>query len=309
MSCTEPPPPIEPIKLAVQTVWPSYGTAFIAQEKGLFAKYGVQVEFVTNEGYVENLTAYKTKDVDGTFTVFADAIMLDAEGISSRVVYVTEHSDTADLIVGNPNLKSLKDLKDKTISFHGFNTFSHLFVIKSLERVGIQEGEFKIANMTDEKVIQALDNGEIDAAHVWEPIASQAQAKGYKILAKGGDIPNLMVGVLIFKASVVEKRPEAVQSVVNAINEAMHILRDTPDVGIPIIAKYSSLSEAEVAATLKELHLFTLAENKEILQQNGRLFKAGVEIADFFLQKGGIVRIPKVDKLIDNRFVETIQTK
>lgn len=307
-NCAEPPPPAKPIRLSIQTIWPSYGIAFIAQEKGLFAKHGVQVELHPYQDYVENLSAYKTKTIDGTFTVFADVISLNAIGIFSQVVYLLEYSKTADLIVGHPTLNGLQDLKGKTISFDGFNTFSHLFVIKSLEHVGIHEGEFKTANkVIDKKLLEALDNGEIEAAHVWDPIATEAIAKGYKVLAAGEDIPHLMLNTLVFKAAVVKNHPEAVQGIVNALVEAMEILQHFPEKSIEIIAKFFTISETDIRTILEKVHLMTLQENKEMFKEGGDLFKAGQEITDFFYRQGGIAIIPKVDALINSRFINTVR--
>lgn len=306
-NCAESPPPTDPIRLLVQTTWPSHGIAFIAQEKGLFAKHGVQVEFHFCQDYTENLSVYKTKSIDGTFTVFVDVISLNAEGISSQTVYLLEYSKTADLIVGHPTLNSLADLKGKTIAFDGFNTFSHLFVIKSLEHIGIHEGEFKTANkVIDKKLLEALDNGEIEAAHVWEPIATEAIVKGYKVLATGEDVPHLMLDTLIFKASVVKNRPQAIQRIVNALVEAMDILQHSPEESIDIIAKFSTISKTDIHTILEKVHLLTLQENEEMFKEGGDLFKGGQEIIDFFYSKGVLVKIPDLKQVIDGQFVENI---
>jgi NitT/TauT family transport system substrate-binding protein len=193
-SCSSPPSP--PLTIAVQTVWPTTGTTFIAQEKGLFAKYGVPVTLMPVTDYTECLKLYKDGRADVVFMVFGDAIVSEAEGVPTRMVYAMDYSDTADFIVGQPTLKGLNDLKGKKVSFDGFNSFSHLLVLKLLEQTGVQEGEFQAANMSPPEVLEALETGKIQAGHVYGKAITDTLAKGYKILAKAGEISYLMVAGL-----------------------------------------------------------------------------------------------------------------
>ena len=49
-------------------------------------------------------------------------------------MYNTDLSDTGDVIVGK--LENFTDVKGKTISVEGINSYSHLFLIRALESVG-----------------------------------------------------------------------------------------------------------------------------------------------------------------------------
>lgn len=215
ISCSSPPSP--PLIIAVQTIWPTTGTAFIAEEKGLFAKYGVQVTLLPITDYMECLKLYKEGRADVVLMVFGDAIISAPEGVPTSMVYAMDYSDTADFIVEQPTLKSLSDLKGKNVSFDGFNTFSHLFVLKLLEQAGVREGEFQMANLNPTEVLEALETGKIQAGHVYGKTVTDTLAKGYKILGKAGEIPHLMVDGLMVKAAVVKTRPADVQGLVKAL--------------------------------------------------------------------------------------------
>jgi len=307
VSCTSPPPPPPPLRIAIQSVWPTFGAAFIAQEKGLFAKYGVQVTLISAPGYVESLKPYKEGTADATFIMFSDTIMLDAEGVPSRLVYATDYSDTGDIIVGSPHLNSLSELKGKKVSIDGFNTFSHLLVLKLLKMNGVNEGEFQLANINDPfKVLEALESGEIQAGHIYGLAATQALAKGYKMMGKAGDIRHLMIDGLAVNAEVIKTRRQEVQGLINALVEAMDWLTRSPEEGLNIIAKHTNILKAELETTFKRVHVFTLAENQEIFKTGGTLFKGGQEIVDFFYEKGVLVKIPDLNTVIDGQFVAAI---
>ncbi len=307
-SCSSPPPASPPLKVSIQSVWPTFGAAFIAQEKGLFAKHGVQVTLMSAPGYLESLAPYKEHKADATFTMFSDTFMLDAEGIPSHFVYATDYSDTGDIIVGLPHLNSLSELKGKKVSIDGFNTFSHLMVLELLKLNGVNEGEFQIANINDPfKVLEALESGEIQAGHIYGLAATEALAKGYKMIGKAGDIRRLMVDGLAVKAEVIKTRRQEVQGFINALVEGMEWLKRSPQEGLKIIAQHTGTAQAELETTFNRVHILTLAENQEAFKKGGILHQGGQEIVDFFYQKGVLIKIPDLNQVIDSQFVMAVE--
>jgi NitT/TauT family transport system substrate-binding protein len=279
-------------------------------EKGFFAKHGVEVTLLPMTGYVDSLNLYKEGKADAAFMVFVDTIMFESEGIPTRAIYITDYSDTSgDMIVGLPTLNSLSELKGKKVSFEGFNTFSLLLVLKLLEQAGIHEGEFLSVIKDHTEVLEALETGQIQAAHTYGVTASQSLAKGYKILGKAGSIPHLMMGGLVANAKVVATRREELQKVVKALVEATEWLKHSPDEGFEIVAKYANNPKSEIETTFNGLHIFTLQENQEIFKKGSNLFKGGQEIIDFFYQKGVLIKIPDLNQIIDAQFVNAVGTK
>jgi len=308
VSCSA-PPAAPPLKIGIMSIWPTFAVPFIAQEKGLFAKQGVQVipvPIAGNSGYTDTLKSYKEGKIDAAFMMFSDAIMLEAEGIATRIVYAADYSDTGDIIVGQPFLNSLSDLKGKKVSFEGFNTFSHLLVLKLLEQAGVHEGEFETTTINPAEVPEALTTNKIQAGHVYGAAATETLTKGFKQLGKAGDIPQLMIEGLVVNAQVVNTRHEELQKVVNALVEAMDFLQHSPEEGLNIIAKHTGTSFAELEESFKRLHVFGLQENRDVFRKDGRLFEGGQEIIDFFYQKGVLIKIPDLNKVIEGQFINAV---
>ena len=306
-SCSAPSPQILPLKIAVLSTWPSFSVIFIAQDRGLFAKYGVSVLPVPVIEYMDWIKLYKENQVDGAYIGgLADTIALETEGFSPRFIYASDYSETSDAIVGNPTLNSLSELKGEKVSFDGFNSFSHILVLKLLEKAGIHEGEFQAANIPALKVLEALETGKIQAGHTYGHSVVDALAKGYKILGVAGDIPHLVTEGLVVNANVVDTRHEEVQNMVKALVEAMDFLQHSPEEGLRIIAKHSHIPETELASILKGVHVLNLKGNQEIFKQDGILCKGGKEIADFLHQKGVLLNAPDFNKIIDGQFINAI---
>lgn len=301
ISCSAPPLP--PFRIVIQATWPTYGAVYLAQEKGFFAKHGVQVTLSHEPGYVQSLNPYKEGKADATFVMLADAILLNAEGVPNRFVYAVDYSDTGDMIIASPEINRLEDLKGKKVSIDGFYTFSHLMVLKLLKSHGINEGEFEMVNIIEPtKVLAALESGEIQAGHMYGLSINKAFEKGYKMVGKAGDVPHLMIEGLVVNADVIKARPQQVQGVVNALAEAMNFLQRHPDEGLEIIARNVGLSKPELEVTFRRIHVLTPAENPQLFTTDSHLFRGGQEIIDFFYQKGMLVKIPELQESIDGQF-------
>ena len=144
-----------PIKIAIN-VYPGCAHAFIAQEKGIFKRHRVDVELILKKDITESTQLYKNGEVDGVFNVFSDIVMMNAQGISSKVVYVADYSDTGDVLIGKPGFRSIADLKGRKVSFEGINTFSHHFVIQLLGKSGLKESDVQFANIPALRCVRSL---------------------------------------------------------------------------------------------------------------------------------------------------------
>ena len=133
----------KPIKIGVD-VFPGWGHIFIAQEKGFFMNNGVAVEIVLNEDYLAVQEQFADDDLDGAFMVYTDAIYANGHGIDVRVVYISGHSVSGDIIVSKPEFTTVEDLEGKTISVEGINSFSHVFILSVLQKHGLSDGDFFI---------------------------------------------------------------------------------------------------------------------------------------------------------------------
>lgn len=299
------------IKISIN-VWPGYAHAFIAQEKGVFEKNGVEVELVLKKEITESATLYRDGEVDGVFTLVPDVVMFNSEGIGAKIVYVADYSDTGDVIIGKPEYSSLADLEDKTVSFEGINSFSHMFVLKALEKAGLTESNVRFENIPAHDVLTALEEGRIDAGHTWEPTKSQALRKGYKILGKAGDVPGIITDVLAFNSKIIKERPTDIQRIVKSILEARDFLYTNRDEALEIMSKAEEMSKEEMDQGIKGVHQPDLEENVEALKKSKKktsLYGSGESIAEFYLNRGQLSHMPNFDEIIESKFVNELAKK
>jgi NitT/TauT family transport system substrate-binding protein len=295
----------KPIKVGIN-IWPGYAHAFIAQEKGIFKKNGVDVEFVLRQDMSENIKLYQEGEVDGLFCVYADVFIINSDGIPTKVVYVADYSDTGDVIIGKPEFKSLRDLKGKKVSCEGINTFSHFFVLKALEKAGLKESDFQLARVPALDVLTELEKGAIDAGHTWEPVTSQALKKGHKILGKAGDVPGIITDVLAFSTQLIDKRPDDVLRIVQSFLEARDLIYSNREEALAIMSKAEGMSSEEIKAGLRGIYQPDRKENIQAMERSEKttsLYGSGKIIAEFYLNRGQLSRIPDPDEIVEPQFV------
>ena len=296
------------IKISIN-IWPGYAHAFIAQEKGLFEKNGVEVELVLKKDITESAELYKHDEVDGFFDVFADVIVIDSEGVPTTVVYVADYSDTGDVIIGRGEFSSLAEMKGKTVSFEGVNTFSHMFVLKALEKAGLRESEVRFENIPAHDVLTALEEGKVDAGHTWEPTKSQALKKGYKILGKAGDVPGIITDVLAFNAEIIKERPDDIQRIVKSMLEARDFVYTNRDEALEIMSKAEGVGKEEMDRGINGVHQPDLKENIKAMRKSKKttsLYGSGECIAEFYLNRGQLSHVPNFDEIIEAKFVNEL---
>jgi NitT/TauT family transport system substrate-binding protein len=298
----------KPITLGMG-IWIPNFLAYVAQEKGYFKKNNVDVNVKLFPLYDEALNAYANGDLDGFFGVYSDIIIQESSGINTNVVYNIDTSNTAGAIVGKGN--SLSDVKGKKLGVDGINSFSHLFVLKSLEKIGLTEGDVQFVNVPILNVTSALQKGQIFAGHIYEPFKSDAVKKGYKILSTGADVPGIITTVLAFHSDIVQQRPHDIQNIIKSMIEAKADYDKNKEQDVSIMALKSGLNKDQIVEGINKANLLSLESNIQNSMNKSSsnitsLYVSGNDIAKFYAERGVISEYTNVDDLVEPQFVTAL---
>lgn len=299
----------EPIRLGFPFWAPNF-FSYLAQEKGFFEKNNVEVEIILIQNSAPILNKYANGDLDGMIAVYSDVLYLNSEGVNSKIVYASDFSNTADVIIGKANT-TLGDLKGKKISVEGVNSFSHLFVLKALENAGLSEGNVEFVDLPGQNVTEGLDKGTIVAGHTYEPYTTQALKKGYKILFAAGNFPGIITNVLAFHPNVVEERPQDIQAIIKSIIEAQKYYENNKEESLKIMSNKTGIGEQEIKSGLDGVTLPSLKDNvvnvmNSKSNETVSLFSSGKYISQFFLDRGQISENPDLIQILDPEFVNAL---
>ncbi len=219
----------------------------------------MNVEIKLVPDYIQAVKLYENGDFDGIFEVYSDAILQQNQGIYTKVVYNTDLSDTGDVIVGK--LDNLTDIKGKTVSVEGINSYSHLFLIRALESVGLDESDIHLINLPATNVTDALDKEEISAGYTYQPYTQEALKKGYNVIFNAGKIPGTISDVIAFHSDFVSKRPDAVRAILLSFAEAQNYYKDNKNESLIIMSNLTGVSAEEIAQGLNQSRILDLYDN------------------------------------------------
>ena len=164
----------------------------IAQRRGLFAKEGLDVEFLLvrlapdhNEGLAKGTWPLTMSSAD---TMLARTTQ---DGVDFVLFLEAEEGLDVQLIA-QPKYKSLQELRGKLFAADPIDSNYDLVRNKIMRDAGVPESEYRYEVIGNSSMrAAAFIAGKVDAAMLQRPFSDQAIAKGGVQLAKGGDyIPN-----------------------------------------------------------------------------------------------------------------------
>ncbi len=248
------------VKLGL-SAYPSWYLWFIAREEGYFQKNGLDVELVWFPTYSDSVQAFVTGKLDYVSLALSDTIAPFVKGQQHKIVLVNDYSCGADGLVAAPDIKTVKDLKGRTVATE-FGTIEHFFLLRLLEENGMTEKDIKFTNMTIGDSGFAFLGGSVDAASLWEPALSSAQAReGTNTLYTSRQTPGLIPSVLVANENYIKTGGGNITKLLNAWFDAIDFYRENPDKALEYMAKGAEISVDEMKVTMSGSMLYSLQDN------------------------------------------------
>ncbi|WP_460520528.1 ABC transporter substrate-binding protein [Humibacter antri] len=191
----------------------------VGQDQGIWAKHGLEITPKIFTSGPLQIQALGAGDLD--FGVIGPgAIWLPIEG-KAKVVAV-QGTGNADRIIAQPQYKTIKDLKGKTIGVPEGTSGDMLFQLL-LAKEGLSKSDFNVVNMNPPTVISAFSAQKVDAAAVWYPFVQQIQQSVPKLvqLAKDDDFPQNRFPTCIVGGPEIEQKAELLKRFQAATKDIM----------------------------------------------------------------------------------------
>lgn len=298
-----------PIKIGYSD-WPGWVAWEIAKEKGLFKKNGVNVTLVWFPVYTDSLTALNTGKIDANCSAWCDVIAPLAEGVKLKVVLVNDNSAGNDAIIGRPGIKSIQELKGKTVATE-LGTVEHFMLLQALAKNGMSEKDIQFKNLTVPDAAAAFIAGKVDGAGVWQPWISQIQREGKgTVLFTSKEIPGLIPDLLVFQETVAAARAPDVQNIVRTWFEVLAFIKSHEKEAVQIMAKVVEQKPADYLAFMPGTKFFDLDANLQAFaksDQHSSLAGSGKVIADFLKSLDLIKKVPDFEAALEPKFVQALK--
>ncbi|HYU70313.1 MAG TPA: ABC transporter substrate-binding protein [Burkholderiales bacterium] len=259
VSCTSAPPaPPKPVNLIVFPGgfnWP----VWVAQEKGLFAKNGIEVRITPTPSSVFQLTNL----IDGKFDIAMTAIdnliaYREGQGEVPKPgpdLFAFMGGDNGFLrLVTVPEVKSFGDLRGKTLSVDALTTGYAFVLLEILERNGLQKDRDYTTAAAGGVLqrFQALMEKKHAGTLLLSPFEVQAEARGFNRLANATDVLGRYQGLVGgARRAWAEQNRDAVVGYIRAFSGAVDWLYEpgNKDEAIAIFLKNLPNANAQAAQT------------------------------------------------------------
>ena len=284
--------------------WPGFYAFSRAQHDGLYQTIPASVIYYPDNPTVNK--AFSTAEVEVATMVLSDAIMLAADGVDLRIIGVMDYSDQGDVLLARPGITTLQQLRGQEVSFEGVQTFSHLFVLDTLQRMQVHETDVRLRDLSAAAVPGELLAGTLAAGHTWGPQARAAVKQGCTILAHAGDDPGAITEVLVTRATTIAARRPQLQQLVNATWEAIDRTFQDEAVSVAAAAQALGKSPAELEPITGSVRVWNRAEAVARLRGTAEpsVPKRIAHIVDIFQRRGQLGQAFDTAHLIDASLLE-----
>ncbi len=291
------------IKMAIEP-WLGYGQWHIAAKKGLFKANGLDaveiVNFTTDADLNAALAAGQVHCGNiATHTAMAFA----AAGLPIKIVALLDVSMTADAMLTDGSIASVKDLKGKQVAYEE-GTTSDILLNYALAQNGMTIADIEKVPMPAADAGSALIAGKVPVAVTYEPYISLAKAQNAKInlLFSAGENPGLISDVFVVREDFLAEKPGQVLALLKSWDAALADYKADTNGGRTIISEAVGAKPEELATAFDGVTYYSLAENKT--QLSGDFLNKVVPEVEAAAKKAGILtKDVDLGKLIDNRFV------
>lgn len=171
------------------------------------------------QGFPEIKEALISNQMQAAFMVAPMAIALRAQGVPVKIVYLGHRYGSAVVVRKDGPVHAFTDLKGKTIAIPSRFSDERLILFRAMKVHGMTAKDVRLVEMAPADVPGALNAKAIDAFSMGEPYPSQAEMAGFgRVLFHAKEYwPDYISCVLVVREDVIERKPEAVQVLVDGI--------------------------------------------------------------------------------------------
>ena len=213
-----------------------FATAYVAEGRGIFAKYGLNVELERVKSGTEAIAFLDQGSVDiGGISIVASLWSAWNRGLDIRIIA----PGALDPMTNGPTkllarkdlsdsgaIKTIADLKGKRIGAAGGpGSGGEYFVSKALEQADLTIRDVELINIGNADMPAAFEAKSIDAALLSSPFSDQVLNAGHGVVLAQDFTPGLMTVAFVGSGKLIEERPEVAERFVLALAEAARMMQ------------------------------------------------------------------------------------
>ncbi|HKY09658.1 MAG TPA: ABC transporter substrate-binding protein [Candidatus Binatia bacterium] len=171
------------VRMGLSSVSALHSAMWIAEEKGLFRKHGIDAEvIVTGQGGVAGISALLANEIQ-TVSSAGDALANATLHGGQTVMVAGVINKGLQRIMVRPEIKTPADLKGKRVGVTRIGAVSHSVLLMILKRWNMSPTDVQVMQVgSSPNMLASLDKGGLEAAVITIPSMFVAEDRGYKTL-------------------------------------------------------------------------------------------------------------------------------
>jgi NitT/TauT family transport system substrate-binding protein len=274
----------------------------VANELGLYKKYGVDVNIVALDGGVKVYRAMLSGNIDVAEAPGA----LTAVGVSKdakvKGILGTLDKFEASMVVRD-NVKTLADLKGKRIGIQQPGGFADILSRVVLRHAHIDPKDVHFVSIATEDV-PALVADQVDTAilHVEQELFAKTKVPSLHAVARMWELqPKQMYTLFDVTDKTIKDKPKALEGFVKGVIEATRIMYSDKAKVMPILVKHTGYPEKVVSDT------YDFLVKNCIWDANTGLSPERINFTSKLMEKVGNIekgKAPSYDQIVDKSFAD-----
>ena len=252
-------------------------------------KYGIEIEVVQINDYIESINQYTAGAFDGCVMTNMDALTIPAAGgVDSTALIVGDFSNGNDGVVLKGK-KTLADVKGQQVNLVELSV-SHYLLARALESIGASEKDLTVVNTSDADMVSAYTSKDVTAVVTWNPLLSEilATPDSHKVF-DSSQIPGEIIDMMVVNTETLNANPKLGKALTGAWYEIMSIMSGNDKTGIAartLMAEASGTDLAGYESQLASTRMFYDAADAVAFVRSDELIETMQSVSDFSFQHG-----------------------
>ncbi len=251
-------------------------------------KYGISVEIVQFNDYVESINQYTAGAFDGVSATNMDTLSIPAgSGVDTTALIIGDYSNGNDAVILK-GAGTLADLAGKRVNLVELSV-SHYLLARGLDSVGLSERDLAgIVNTSDADMIAAFSTPDVEAVVTWNPLVSEILATypDANVVFDSAQIPGEILDLMVVNTEVLRANPNFGRALVGAWYEVMSLMQAGDEGVLSALAEASGTDLAGYKAQLEATQMFYTPADAVAQALSPQLPVTMTNVAAFLFDKG-----------------------
>lgn len=251
-------------------------------------KYGITVDIVQINDYVESINQYTAGAFDGVSATNMDTLSIPSGGgVDTTALIIGDYSNGNDAVILKGD-GDLADLAGKPVNLVELSV-SHYLLARGLDTVGLEEADLDgVINTSDADMIAAYATKDVEAVVTWNPLVSEITGANpdANVLFDSSKIPGEILDLMVVNTETLADNPAFGKAVAGAWYEVMGLMAAGDEDALTAMAEASGTDLAGYKAQLAATEMFFDPAAAVAQASSSDLPTTMTTVAEFLFDKG-----------------------